>query len=95
MKFVLTLLLLALAASQANAIQQPNQDTQIKGYHWYEELVKPSSEEDPDKKERQPLPPPPPAAEMMDMHPDDLKAMLANYLKEDVWLRTPERVLAY
>lgn len=95
MKFVLTLLLLALAASQANAIQQPNQDTQIKGYHWYEEPVKSSSEEDPDKKERQPLPPPPPAAEMMDMHPDDLKAMLENYLKEAVWLRTPESVLAY
>jgi conjugal transfer pilus assembly protein TraF len=95
MKRLLILLSLCLIGFSAMAIQQPPQDTQIKGYHWYEEPVKPSDSEDPMKKERQPLPPPPLAAEMMDMHPDDLKAMLENYLKEAVWLRTPESVLAY
>jgi len=95
MKRLLILLSLSLIGFSAMAIQQPQQDTQIKGYHWYEEPVKPSDPEDPEKKERQALPPPPPAAEMMDMHPDDLKAMLENYLKEAVWLRTPESVLAY
>ncbi|MDK8465882.1 conjugal transfer protein TraF [Marinobacter sp. SS13-12] len=95
MKRNLALLALCLIGFSAMAVQQPDQDTQIKGYHWYEEPVKPSESEDPEKAERQPLPPPPSASEMMDMHPDDLKAMLENYLKEAVWLRTPESVLSY
>ena len=87
------ILSLCLCIATACAFAAQDTDKQTFGYHWYEEPVKPSKESE--KQERQPLPPPPPAEEMLDMHPDDLKAMLETYLKEAVWLRTPESVMAY
>lgn len=82
---------MCITAGSAFAVQEAANQTY--GYHWYEEPVTPSKDQD--KEDRKPLPPPPPAEDMMDMHPDDLKAMLETYLKEAVWLRTPESVLAY
>ncbi len=85
---LLALLLLSSAATTAFA------DEVKRGYYWGE---KPPPKEEPEKKEapRQPLPAPPPSSEIMKMHPDDVKKLMDDYLKQAVWLQTPESVADY
>lgn len=64
-----------------------------RGWFWYED-----PEPSPDAKKppsRKPLPPPPASAELMQMHPDDIKPLLEDYLKQAIWRPTAEHVRDY
>lgn len=87
-KLLLAILLIITGTVVAASSAQSN--SQRYGYHWYEEPVKEET-----LAEREQLLPPPASAQLLAMHPDDLKVMLEDYLKEAVWLRTPESVLNY
>ena len=64
-----------------------------RGYYWGE--TPPPKEEPKEDETRKPLPSPPPSSEIMKMHPDDVEKLIDDYLKQAVWLQTPESVTDY
>lgn len=95
--FVLIGLLLLTAnninSNPAYAEERECSDGPKKGYWFY--CKEPVEETDEEKIVRKELPNPPPHEEMMKMHPDDLKVLQEEYLKEAVWKSEPEKVLNY
>lgn len=85
-----TLILLLAMNITIPSLASSASDTQF-GYHWYEDPTKDETA----AKVRQPLPPPPSSDQLMKAHPEEIEAMLQTYLKEAVWLLTPESVLNY
>lgn len=67
------------------------------GWWWYQQTPKPTSPESTEvpAQSRRELPPPPPLSELLQKHPDEIKALLEDYKKEAVWKPTPENVRDY
>lgn len=64
-----------------------------RGWFWYEDPEPTPDAEKP--RAREPLPPPPASAELMRMHPDDIKPLLEVYLKQAIWRPSAEHVRDY
>lgn len=91
---------LALCLSTHTCLANTETDTQKKGYHWYQDPVKPEKEK-PLEQEQKPAettyraPPVPPLREMIKMHPDHLAKLLEEHRKYAVYTLDAQDVANY